>query len=532
MNPDQQTSTVSDQESTETGSVETAANETPEATAPETESPATSNVESSEARPKVALNPSTDAGQLRPVPTQIVAASSEAPQPTQEVEIVAGVAVPVGPPQRSGPAEIPRAKDVALDADLEDEINAMLASDEAKAANILADPEGEESTDASADEPPPRGTRMKVQVQSIHGDDVFVDLGFREPGVLQLRQFTTDKQPQVGQEIDIVVGKYNKADGLITVNLPTGKQSVGGNWDSIVSGDVVDVMVSKANKGGLEVSVGGLRGFLPAGQIDTRYVENLEPYVGQKLTVQITEVNRKRRNIVVSRRAFLEEQRKEAEAHIWSTLQEGAELPGKVKTIKDYGAFIDLGGIDGFLHIGEISWLRINHPSEVIQEGQDVQVKVLKLDGEQKKISLGMKQLTQHPWATAMENFQVGAQVTGKVTRIMDYGAFVELQSGVEGMVHISELEYRRIKRVEDVLSIGQTVDVKVLDIDEGRRRIALSVKALKERPKSEKDEKPPSDEDLAPSAGEAYVRKRKGPLKGGTGNTGGGLFGNPDDFS
>ena len=517
MTPDQDTSTVETETNTEATASETTAAETTEAAKSD--------------GPRVQLNPTANPDALKPVPTQDMS-ESDAPQRNTEVEIIDGVAVLVEKPN-SGPPEIPRAKDVSLDDELEQEIEAMLATDEAKSANILSDDSEEAATDASADEPPPRGTRMTCKVQSIHGDDVFVDLGYREPGVMQLRQFASDKQPEVGQDIDIIVGKYNRSEGLIQVNIPTGKQSVGGNWDAIVDGDIVDVMVNKSNKGGLEVSVGGLRGFLPAGQIDLRYIENMEPFIGQKLTVKITEVNRKRKNIVVSRRAFLQEQREVAEREIWSTLEEGAQMSGKVKTIKDYGAFIDLGGIDGFLHIGEISWMRIEHPSEVIQEGQDVECKVLKLDQEARKISLGMKQLTQHPWQTALDNFQVGSTASGTVTRIMDFGAFVELQSGVEGMVHISELDYRRINKVTDVLSIGQTVDVKILDIDEGRRRIALSIKQLKERPQKEEKEKPPADEDLAPSGGEAYVRKRKGPLKGGSGSTGGGgLFGNPDDFS
>ncbi|MCA9038757.1 MAG: S1 RNA-binding domain-containing protein, partial [Planctomycetaceae bacterium] len=248
---------------------------------------------------------------------------------------------------------------------------------------------------------------------------------------------------------------------------------------------------------------------------------------GQKLTSVVLEVNPKKRNLVVSHRQYLQTQREEEQGKVWETLAVGQQYPGKVKTIKNYGAFIDLGSIDGFLHVGEISWMRINHPGDVLKEGQEVEVQIISLDPEKKRIGLGMKQLVQNPWKTAETRYEKGKTVSGKVTRVTDFGAFVELEQGVEGLIHISELDHKRVNRVSDVLKEGQQVDVQVLEVDQKKHRIGLSLKALIAKPEALAKEEP--EEEPTP----AYVRKRKEPLQGGTGNTGGGgLFGNPKDFS
>ncbi|MFG0334786.1 MAG: 30S ribosomal protein S1, partial [Maioricimonas sp. JB049] len=261
-------------------------------------------------------------------------------------------------------------------------------------------------------------------------------------------------------------------------------------------------------------------------QVDLGYIADLAPFVGQKLQARVIEVSPERRRLVLSRRALLQEERAVAEQELLQTLAAGETRTGRVKTIKDYGAFVDLGGVDGFLHIGQISWNRINHPSEAIQEGQQVEVKVLSIDAESKKISLSMRQLEANPWTLAEDKYPKGSVVSGKVTRTEAFGAFVELEPGVEGLVHISELDHRRVKRVTEVLNVGQVAQVQVLEVDPGRKRISLSVKALLEKPAM------PTDEDQAPGGGTPYERKRKGPLKGGVGGSGkGGLFGNPNDF-
>lgn len=512
---------------------------------------------SDETTPPVVSPPTPPAAAANPVPPTDAATSTapveatatpeaapapaESTRPRPQLNPTFGVenAKPVAAVESSGPPPAPKEKVAVprgddLDAEMQAEIAAAMASGELdlvpKAAPKV---EGEAAEGAAPAKPTEEelipGVRLSGKVQSIHADDVFLDLGYRNPGIVQLKQFDAAKPPVVGQSLNVVVDKIDAANSLIVCNLPRSLRRGGGNWDSLSVGQVVDCMVSKTNKGGLEVTVSNLRGFLPASQIDLGFVQDMEQFVGQKLRAQVTEVNPKKRNLVLSRRAFLLSERKDAEENIWKTLEVGQKFGGKVKTVKDYGAFIDIGGVDGFLHIGEMSWTRIRHPSDILKEGQEVEVQVITLDREKKKISLGLKQLATNPWARAGEKYAIGATVSGKVTRTTEFGAFVELETGVEGLIHISEMDYKRIKKVTDVVKEGQTVDAKVLEFDPDRKRISLSLKALKEKPQEVKV----ADEDLSPSAAApAYVPKRKGSLKGGTGgNTGGGLFGNPRDF-
>jgi small subunit ribosomal protein S1 len=313
---------------------------------------------------------------------------------------------------------------------------------------------------------------------------------------------------------------------LIYLNLPKGVRRIAGNWESLAKGQIVDCLVNRTNKGGLEVTVSGLRAFLPSSQVELGFISDLTPYVGQKLRVEVMEVNARKRNLVVSRRAFLQIERKELEEKFWETVAVDQTYTGKIKTIKDYGAFVDLGGTDGFLHIGEMSWQRLKHPSEVVKEGQTVDVKVLSLDREKKKIGLGMKQLVQNPWTTAADRYPANSAVTGKVTRIADFGAFVELEPGLEGLIHVSEIDHKRIRHPSDALKVHQVVTAQVLEVDVDRKRVSLSLKALIARPEEKKVQ-----EEHAPEP--PIQRKRKGPLKGGTGSSGpSGLFGNPSDYT
>jgi small subunit ribosomal protein S1 len=245
--------------------------------------------------------------------------------------------------------------------------------------------------------------------------------------------------------------------------------------------------------------------------------------------VQVTEVNAKKRNLVVSRRALLQAERSEGEGEFWAQVEVGQDYKGVVKTLKDYGAFVNIGCVDGFLHIGEISWSRINHPKDVLSEGQEVDVKVLKLDTEKKRISLGMKQLAQNPWASASEQYATGRTVSGKVTRVTEFGAFIELEPGLEGMVHISELAWRRVGSVGEILKVGETRDFQVVEVDTKRKRVSLSLKALEKRPEPPKSER---QEEPEPAPVEPR-RPRNTNLRGGTGSASGqGLFGNPSDFT
>ncbi len=414
-----------------------------------------------------------------------------------------------------------------LDAALAAEIDAAMAnSDLAEVESISSSAvEGEEEThEKPPEESLESGQHLAGKIQSIHGDGVLLDLGYRSPGMVPLRQFVSGKRPEVGQRIEVLVDRIAAEEGLIYLNLPKGLRRIAGNWDSLSKGQIVDCLVNRTNKGGLEVTVSGLRAFLPSSQIELGFVSELEPYIGQKLRVEVVEVNAKKRNLVVSRRAYLQIERKEGEGAFWQAAQVDQTFTGKVKTIKDYGVFVDLGAVDGFLHIGEMSWFRIKHPSELVKEGQTVDVKVLSLDPEKKKIGLGMKQLAQNPWTTAVDKYAASTQVTGKVTRIADFGAFVELEPGLEGLIHVSELDHRRVRHPSDVVKVNQVVTAQVLELDPERKRISLSLKALQAKPEAPKPVEEP--------AVEPYQRKRKGPLRGGTGSSGpGGLFGNPTDF-
>ena len=481
---------------------------------PAAEEPAASAEASAESR-KLALNPS---GEKDGKAVGSVINSGDEISDQDIAYVAAAIAAVTSDTAAPSDVEIP--KDVDL-GDLESEIEAAMLSE---AASVVA-------SDPSQQELPHQGARIQGVIQSIHGDDVFVDLGVRIPGILQVRQFEGTEGPEVGQQIQVVVRKVDENEGLITVNLPMGKQK-GGNWDALEAGQVVDCMVNKTNKGGLEITVGSTRGFLPAGQVDLRFVDNLESYVGKKLTVKITEANPKKRNLVVSRRALLLEERREVAKDFWEHVEEGSEFTGTVKTIKDYGVFVDLGGADGFLHIGQISWTHIKHPNEVLSEGQQIEVKVSKLEKDKKRIGLTMKGLTQNPWEIAAERYAPESTVTGRVTRTTDFGAFVELEPGIEGLIHVSELDWKRVRRASDVVTEGSEISAKVLEFDGNRRRISLSLKALSEDPRKAEEEA--LDKAAEEDAAKLAKRRPRNDLKGGIGSpaAGGGLFGNPNDFT
>ena len=480
--------------------------ETPPASTPETAPQPAETVASSEApeRPKVKLNPTVDPG-ARAVPSLSAEEANQAGEPT------GGPSATYVPP--SGPIEIPNSKETQLDAETEAEIAQALASGELPTVSgDIVIPTTSVPTLLNEEELE-SGARLKAKVQAIPGENVILDLGYRSSGCVPTKQFD-GKLPELGSVIDVVVDKVVAGEGLIYCNLPRASRQVSG-WNEVQVGQIVDCLVTKTNKGGLEVQINTIRGFLPAGQVEIGFVSSLETYVGQKLRVKVTEVNPQKRNLVVSRRQVLEVERGEKREEMWKTIAVGQNHFGVVKTIKEYGAFVDLGGVDGLLHVGEISWSRINHPSDVLKEGQQIEVVIVQIDQEKNKVSLGMKQLQRNPWTEIETKYPINSSVTGKVTRTTEFGAFVELETGIEGLIHISELEYRRVHRVNDVVKEGQEVVTKVLSIDLPKKRIALSLKQMQAPPASAKKEEPEIPQ-AAP-----YERKRKGDLKGGTGGSG-----------
>ncbi|MCI0464697.1 MAG: S1 RNA-binding domain-containing protein [Gemmataceae bacterium] len=398
-----------------------------------------------------------------------------------------------------------------LDQEIESELQEALAGlDEKQLAGGEAEPPQKEAEKTAPG-------RKKGKVHSVHGADVFVDIpGGRSQGVLPLMQFP-DGPPAPGTEVDVHIEGYDSANGLLI--LTRQGAAVEADWSTVQEGQVVEARVTGTNKGGLSVDVNGIRGFLPISQIDLYRVENVEQYVNQRLLCLITEANREERNLVVSRRALLEKEREEQREKVWAELAEGQVRTGIVRSVRDFGAFVDLGGVDGLLHVSEMSWQRVSDPGTIVQPGQTVKVAVLRIDHEKRKVSLGMKQLTASPWDTVEEKYHPGTIVPGKVTRLMDFGAFVELEPGVEGLIHISELAPQRVWRVSDVVKPGQEVQVAVLSADKNSRRISLSLKAaLPKEPEKSSDEKEAGEEGAVEEAPRP-PRPHTTPLRGGLGN-------------
>jgi small subunit ribosomal protein S1 len=363
-------------------------------------------------------------------------------------------------------------------------------------------------------------SRITGRVARVHRDDVFIDLGGRNQGVVSLRQFETP--PKEGEELELLVVRFNADEGFYELSRTTAAVSVG-NWDEVTEGQIIEVTVTGANKGGLECQVAGIRGFIPMGQVSVYRVENPEELVGQRLACVVTEASRERRNLVLSHRAVMERERNEQRDKLMAELAVGQLREGIVRSLKDFGAFVDLGGVDGLVHISQLSWDRVKHPSEVLEVGQKIKVRIDKFDKETGKLSLSYREVGANPWQNVASKYPVGARAKGAVSRLMDFGAFVKLEPGVEGLIHISELGHGRVFRASDVVSEGQEVEVKILSVDEENQRIGLSLKALMSAPTKPGQQKV-EDEDLPlPADAPKPPRKRHQELKGGTGSPSGG---------
>ena len=433
---------------------------------------------------------------------------------------------------------------------------------------------------------------QKCQVVAISGDDIFVDLGMKSQGVVPRQQFG-DNAPQVGQYVELILDYYDPDSGVLVMSREGAVQAA--NWATLESGALVEGRVTGMNKGGLEVDLKGIRAFMPASQVDIARMHDISTLIGEHVRCIVTEVDRKDQNVLVSRRKYLQKEQAEAREKTFQTLHDGDVVTGKVARTTEFGAFVDLGGVDGLLHIKDLSYgrvervrdvvkvgdvvevrvlrvdpkkgrislglkqakpdpwndveqkyssgmrvkvrvtqlaafgafaeleegvegliplsemsrlKRVQRPGQVVNTGDIVEVQVLKVDGKERRISLSIKELEEDPWAGAVEHFPAHGKVQGKVTRLTDFGAFVELQPGVEGLIHISELSENRVRTVGEVVSAGQEVEVRVLGVDPDKRRISLSMKPGVEEAVASESE-----------AGEApKPRKRKKPLRGGLG--------------
>jgi small subunit ribosomal protein S1 len=315
---------------------------------------------------------------------------------------------------------------------------------------------------------------------------VTVDVGFKSEGMISHSEFPeAEKDLQVGDEIEVFLERVEDNNGIVVLSKEKANKIK--IWEKLVTAfeaeEIIEGIVVAKAKGGLTVDI-GLKSFLPGSQIDLRPVRNLEKLIGEKFQMKIIKMNKKRGNIVLSRRILLEEERKQARAGTLTKMEEGNQVEGIVKNITDYGVFIDLGGIDGLLHITDMSWGRVNHPSEMFAIGDKVTVMVLKYDKEKERVSLGLKQITPDPWVDVDNKYPVKTRISGRVVSITDYGAFVELEKGIEGLVHVSEMSWsRHVKHPSKMVSISDTVDAVVLTLDKEKKRISLGMKQIEPNP-------------------------------------------------
>jgi small subunit ribosomal protein S1 len=333
------------------------------------------------------------------------------------------------------------------------------------------------------------GEVVKGRIVSITKDYVMVDIGYKSEGQIPIQEFTSPEgevTAQVGEEVEALMESREDEEGALM--LSKNKASKIKVWEEIShayhnDGEVAGSVVAKV-KGGLSVDLGGIIAFLPGSQVDLSPMRHTDHLIGQKLDFKVLKFNRKRRNVVLSRRSLLEKAKGEAKSTLLSTLEEGKVLEGVVKNITDYGVFVDLGGLDGLLHITDLSYGRVRHPADLFKVGDTINVKVLSFDPEKERISLGLKQLMPDPWSVVIEKFPIGTRVTGKVVSLTDYGAFVELEPGVEGLIHISEMSWtRKIRHPSQVLSVGDVVEATVLELEPNRKRISLSLKQVESNP-------------------------------------------------
>jgi small subunit ribosomal protein S1 len=333
---------------------------------------------------------------------------------------------------------------------------------------------------------PAEGGVRKGKVISIGRDDVFIDLGGKSQGVVPLLQFNEIK---IGDEFEFLVERYDPREGLVIL---TRKGVVAGNvtWENLEVGQVVEGNVTGMNKGGLELDIKGMRAFMPSGQVDLHFMKDISTFLGQRVIAEVMQFDRNAKNLVVSRRAVLEREKEEARQKLMAELAEGQTRRGLIRSVTDYGAFVDLGGVDGLLHVSEMSHRRGRHPSEFVKVGDLVDVKIIKLDKENGKLSLSLKSAMPDPWANIESRYPVGTSLTGRVTKIEPFGAFIEVEEGLEGLLPVSEMSWQRIRHPSDVVKVGDTIKLVVISLDPGHNRMSFSLKQAGPDPWAQAKEK------------------------------------------
>ena len=331
------------------------------------------------------------------------------------------------------------------------------------------------------------GSLVEGTVSAVKDGDVFIDIGYKSEGVVPVEEFGEGAEVKVGDKVTVMLRELeNDKTGMVVLSKKAADDKI--RWEKIleryVEGCVVTGTIKSAVRGGLLVQIDDVEAFLPGSQVEVAPVKELEPYVGQTFDFKVIKISNERRNLIVSRRELIEGTMAEKKAELMASLQKGEIRKGRVKNITDFGAFVDLDGLDGLLHITDMSWARVKHPSEILKVGQELDVMVLDVDRDRERVSLGLKQIQPNPWDAIQEQFPVGSRVSGKVVNLAPYGAFVEIAPGIEGLVHISEFSWtKRVARASDMLSIGDEVQVVVLSIDLENQKIALGIRQTQENP-------------------------------------------------
>jgi len=342
----------------------------------------------------------------------------------------------------------------------------------------------DQTKQASTPAKAPGGAAIKKgRVTAIHGDDIFVDMGGKSQGVLPRTQFSAEEpEPRIGDMVEFTIEGLTE-DGMLQLNREGAVLAAA--WETLEEGQIVEGRVTGLNKGGLELAINGIRAFMPVSQVDMFRTEDLTPFLNQKLRCQVSEVNREEKNVVVSRRAILEFEAQEAREKAFANLVEGQTITGTVRSIMPYGAFVTLmPGVDGLLHVKDMSHGRVEDPKTIVKEGQRLELMILKVDREARKIGLGLKQIMADPWTDIDSKYAAEQLITGRVTRLAEFGAFVELEPGVEGLVPMGEMSFeRRVNSAADVCKAGDVIKVRVLSVDPARKRISLSIKRVGDDP-------------------------------------------------
>jgi len=331
------------------------------------------------------------------------------------------------------------------------------------------------------------------RIIGINEKDVLVDIGFKSEGIISRNEFTKTNLPEIGQKLEVFLEKIEDESGKTVLSKE--KAEFLNRWKDLrdihETGKIIKGHIIRRIKGGMVVDLGGVQAFLPGSQIDIRPVKDFDQYINKEIDLRVVKFNEMRKNVVVSHKAIIEDTLAEQRDELFSKLEVGSVIDGRVKNITDFGVFVDLGGIDGLLHITDLSWGRINHPSEIINMDDTLTVKIIDFDQDKKRVSLGLKQLTPHPWENIQSQYPEGSSVSGKVVSMTNYGAFIEIKPGIEGLIHISEMSWtKHIKNPSELYSLGDTIDAKVLAIDVDERKISLGAKQLQPDPWDEIEEK------------------------------------------